>query len=252
MFNEGYFKANFIDKMILFVKHIDIEGPETLGPVFESHGFECKTIDLSLGDSLPKNFSDLEVVVPLGGPMNVYEEDKYPFLKEEDVFIKKILKDEIPFLGICLGSQLLSKASGGKVAKSRAQEIGWYQIDLTEKGKKDPIFAGLGEKFEVFQWHGDTFSIPQNGSWLAKAPICSHQVLKVGPCAYGFQFHMEITDKSIRQWSDEYFKNDPKFLRRQKEAMLKGYERRKDRFHKTAEQLFSNFAQEILSKKVLK
>src|SRR3990167_5149044 len=110
--------------MILFIKHIDIEGPETLQPVFESHGFQCQIIDLSLGDLLPEDFSDLEAVVVLGGPMNVYEEDKYPFLKMENVFIQKILQKKIPYLGICLGSQLLAKAAGAKVTSSAVEEIG--------------------------------------------------------------------------------------------------------------------------------
>lgn len=238
--------------MILFIKHIDIEGPETLGPIFESHGFTCKTIDLSLGDSLPKNLAALEAVVALGGPMNVYEEDKYPFLKDEDLFIKKILKEEIPFLGICLGSQLLSKAAGGVVTQSSVKEIGWYKVQLTSAGRSDPLFAGLNEEFEVFQWHGDTFSIPQKiGSWLATAQGCHNQALKVGPCAYGFQFHMEITEKSIFEWSDAYFKNDPVSLGQQKETMLKGYRMAKQEFHSAADKIFSNFAQLVISRRAL-
>ena len=91
--------------MIIFIKNITIEGPETLGDFFYKEGFKDKTVDLSRGERLPSDLSQVDAVVCLGGPMNVYEEDKYAFLKEEDIFIKRILSEEIPFLGICLGAQ---------------------------------------------------------------------------------------------------------------------------------------------------
>ena len=101
--------------MILIIKHIEHEGSGTIEEFFRRHGFSVKTVELSRGDFLPDDVSSLEAVVSMGGPMNVYEEDIYPFLKEEDIFIKKIVREEIPFLGICLGSQLLAKAAGAKV-----------------------------------------------------------------------------------------------------------------------------------------
>ena len=95
--------------MILTIKHIDIEGPETLEDFFVEKGFQLKTIELNKGDKFPKITSNIEAVVCLGGPMNVYEENKYKFLKEENVFIKTVLEKQIPFIGICLGSQFLRK-----------------------------------------------------------------------------------------------------------------------------------------------
>ena len=89
--------------MIIFIKHIDIEGPETLGVHFAQAGYEIVTCDLHRGGKLPQDISRVDAVVPLGGPMNVYEEDKYPFLKDEDVFLKQVLARNIPALGICLG-----------------------------------------------------------------------------------------------------------------------------------------------------
>jgi len=236
--------------MILFIKHIDIEGPETLGEFFKAHGFSSRVIDLSKEEKLPSDLSDIDAVVCLGGPMNVDEEDKYPFLKEENIFIKKILKEEIPFLGICLGSQLLAKAAGAKVSQNPVKEIGWYKINLTPDGKKDLLFEGIPEEVEVYQWHGDTFAIPNEGKWLASSKLCAHQALKIGPCAYGLQFHIEITDKSIREWSDEYFKDDKKVLNIQKSNMLKQYEQNKKTFHGLAETIFSNFLKLIPAKKI--
>ena len=227
--------------MILIIKHIDIEGPETIGAHFQSKGYDLKVIDLFLGESLPSDFSNIEAVVVLGGPMNVYEEDKYPFLKPENVFIKKVLKREIPYLGICLGSQLLAKACGAKVTKSPGKEVGWFTIDLTEEGKKDPLFKGLGDKINVFQWHEDTFAIPQGGWWLGKSARCAHQAFRVGSCAYGVQFHFEITDKSIKDWSDAYFKNNKAAEKNRKNAMLNVYKKKKRLFHETGTIISDNF-----------
>lgn len=226
--------------MILFIKHIDIEGPETLGAFFQRHGFNCRTVDLGQGEALPQDLADIQAVIVLGGPMNVDEEDQYPFLKPENAFIQQVLRQEIPYLGICLGSQLLAKACGARVTKNPVEEIGWSSVRLTASGKNDTLFAGLAEEVLVFQWHGDTFAIPSGAQCLASSSACAHQALKVGRYAYGLQFHVEITDKSIREWSDEYFK-DPGVLQERKAQMLAGYQRQRDEFHAIGETIFSNF-----------
>lgn len=227
--------------MILYIMHVDIEGPETIAPFFEKHGFKSKIIKLYDGESLPKDFDGIDAVVCLGGPMNVYEEDKYPYLKDENVFIQQVLKKEVPFLGICLGSQLLSKASGGQVTRSPKEEIGWRTISLTSDGQKDPLFKDLTRDFLVYQWHGDMFSVPAGGKLLAAGPDCPRQALRVGKNAYGIQFHIEITDKSITEWSDEYFANNPELLKARKAEMLKAYEINRKLFENEAEIIYNNF-----------
>lgn len=226
--------------MIICVKNISVEGPGTLGTFFQKKGYQTREIDLQAGERLSSSFDSVDAVVILGGPMNVYEEDKHPFLKDEDVFIKKILERHIPFLGICLGSQLLAKASGGRVVRSPKEEIGFSSIRLTEDGKKDPLFEGLKETVEIFQWHGDMFEIPPQGKLLASSQDCPHQALKVGACAYGFQFHIEITDKSIREWSQEYWKDKPE-LTAKKKAMLEDYQKKKAQFIQVADKIYDNF-----------
>lgn len=227
--------------MILYIKHIDIEGPETIAPFFEKHGYRTKILSLYKGEKFPKDLNGIDAVVCLGGPMNVYEEDKYPFLAEENHFIQRVLKAEIPYLGICLGSQLLAKAAGAKVTRSPVQEIGWSHVKLTDAGHKDPLFEGSKDNILVYQWHGDTFSIPADGHWLAEGADCPHQALRVGKNAYGIQFHIEITDKSIREWSDEYFKDDPVLLQTRKAEMLAAYRKNRKLFEKEAEIIYNNF-----------
>ncbi len=135
--------------------------------------------------------------------MNVYQEKEYPFLKKEDLFIRGVLREEVPFLGICLGSQLLAKACGAAVTKSPEKEIGWYDVQLTGEGQEDDLFRGLGQTLSVLQWHGDTFAVPDGGILLATGRPCRNQAFKMGSCAYGLQFHPEVTADMVRAWSEE-------------------------------------------------
>jgi GMP synthase-like glutamine amidotransferase len=227
--------------MILFIKHIDIEGPETLGRFFDNKGYTSETIALYEGQEFPEHLDDVEAVIVLGGPMNVYEEDKYPFLKKEDIFIKKVIKEGIPYLGICLGSQLLAKACQSPVHKSPQKEVGFSQITITAQGLNDPLFSGLSSELEVFQWHEDMFHIPDFGSLLATSKECTHQAFKVGRYAYGLQCHVEITDRSIKDWCDSYFDLKKKELLHKKEKILKDYSDLRDIFNKNADTIYKNF-----------
>ena len=227
--------------MILVIKHIDIEGPGTFGDFLKEKGEPFRIVELGGGEELSMNLQGLKAVVVLGGPMNVDEESKYPFLKSENAFIQKVLKEEVPFLGICLGSQLLAKAAGAKVTRSPVKEIGWYKIALTSDGKSDPLFQGFREDEEVYHWHGDMFGVPQNGALLATAPGCPHQALRVGRNAYGIQFHVEVTDKSIKEWCDEYSAADLPGRKEHCVVMLEGYKKNKEVFNRQANRLYENF-----------
>ncbi len=219
--------------MILIVKHIDIEGPGTLGNFLKEQGESFGIIELGLGERLPDDPKAFKAVVVLGGPMNVDEQERYPFLKSENDFIREILKAGIPYLGICLGSQLLAKAAGAEVVKSPVKEIGWYQIQLTAEGKKDPLLGGFREEYPIYHWHGDMFQIPSGALLLASAQGCPHQALKVGRNAYGLQFHVEITDKSIREWCEEYGEGA--------KSMIEDYWKHKQAFDAQAQRLYQNF-----------
>ncbi len=232
--------------MILVIQHIPIEGPETLGDFLKARDFAIQTVDLSRGEKLPADFSALQAVVCLGGPMNVYEEEKYPFLKDENHFIMRALEEKIPFLGICLGAQLLAKACGAKVVKNPVKEVGFSEIRLTGEGKKDPLFAGVVERFNVFQWHEDAFAIPQAGHWLAKSPACGHQAFRIGPTAYGLQFHVEITDKSIKEWTGAYFEKDNPTHAIITRQMLASYAKIREPLAREAEKIYANFVRMIV------
>jgi GMP synthase (glutamine-hydrolysing) len=193
----------FYDTMnVLIVKHVDIEGPGLIEHCLNQRAIPSRIICLETGDSLPGPNGFTHIVL-LGGPMNVYEEDRYPFLKGEDLFIKEAIQRGKNILGICLGAQLIAKALGARVTKSPVREIGWSEVSLTEEGSKDRLFAALPKTFPVFQWHEDTFQIPRWGTLLATSPDVPNQAFRYGGNAYGLQFHLEVTKKMIREWTDE-------------------------------------------------
>lgn len=227
--------------MILIVKHIDIEGPGTLGDFLSQRGEAFRIVELGAGESLPEDPRAFKAIVVLGGPMNVDEEHIYPFLKPEIAFIQKTLAAKVPFLGICLGSQLLAKAAGAKVIPSPVKEIGWYHIQLTPDGEKDPLFKGFKNTDPVYHWHGDMFQIPHGAHLLATATGCPHQALRVGDCAYGVQFHVEVTDVSIKEWCKEYIERDLIGRREHADLMIKQYYDKKEMFHQTAYRFYENF-----------
>jgi GMP synthase (glutamine-hydrolysing) len=190
---------------VLIIKHVAIEGPGLLQDFLEEEGMAFHVLTPGPSSHFPK-LDDLTHIVLLGGPMNVYEEDRYPFLRCEDLFIKEAIQRGKRILGICLGAQLLSKALGGNITRASFKEIGWFKVSLTEEGLTDPVFSSLPRTFAVFQWHEDTFEIPKGGKLLATAPVVPSQAFRYGENVYGLQFHLEVTREMIHQWMMEYEK----------------------------------------------
>jgi GMP synthase (glutamine-hydrolysing) len=187
----------------LIIKHIENEGPGLIEYCLKQEKIPYQILNLNPRVRFPK-LEDMTHIVLLGGPMNVYEEDRYPFLKDEDLFIKEAIQRGKAILGICLGAQLIAKALGAKVFKAPVKEIGWYDVSLTKRGSQDPLFSGLPTKFSVFQWHEDTFEIPNGGKLIATSSPISHQAFRYGERVYGLQFHLEVTEKMIQEWIETY------------------------------------------------
>ena len=184
---------------VLVIRHVGYEGLGTMKRPIES-GAVVEYADLFRGDALPARIDGFDGLVVLGGPMGVYEEDKYPFIRAEVRLIEDALKKRVPTLGICLGSQLLAKAAGARVYKGGVKEIGWHDVTLTEDSDDDSLFLGIPDKFRAFHWHGDTFDVPKGALMLASSDLFPNQVIKAGPCGYGIQFHFEVTEQMIREW----------------------------------------------------
>lgn len=142
--------------------------------------------------------ADFDWLIILGGPMNIYEEKKYPWLMREKKFIEKAIKDGKTILGICLGAQLLSDILGARVKRNREKEIGWHLVTLTEEGEKSPVFGVLPREFKPFHWHGDTFEIPKGAIRTAQSEGCFNQAFECDGKVVGLQFHLESTAESIK------------------------------------------------------
>ena len=186
---------------VLVFQHDPHDGPGYLGEALLQRGARLTIIRLDEDEAVPDP-SAYDMLLVMGGVMNVYQEDKYPWLVEETHAISRAVEAGKAVLGVCLGGQLLAKALGAQVHLGAATEIGLTQITLTEVGKSDPLFEDLPE-LEAVEWHDDTFDIPSGAVVLARSEGCAHQAFRFGPCAYGLQFHPEVSPMMLAEWIKE-------------------------------------------------
>jgi len=184
---------------VLIIQHVEAEGPGTLGDFLRDVQAEIQTVRLYEGDPLPSDMDSFDALVLMGGPMNVYEEGKYPFLREETEFLRTVIEANIPTLGICLGAQMIAKACYAPITKAAHGEIGWRNVSLTNAGSKDIMFEGIPATMRVFQWHEDTFDVPYGGKLLVTAGVCPNQAFRYRN-AYALQFHVEVTQGMLQNW----------------------------------------------------
>lgn len=196
---------------VLICKNISTEGPGTIEDFLKIKEIPYRIIDLSKGEEIPDTKA-FDILIMLGGPMSVNEEDIYPYIKKEEELTREFIDRDKGVLGICLGSQIIAKALGSRVYKGKQKEIGWYDIELTSEGIADPLMRRLAihphigdfwKRFKVFHWHGETFDIPNGAIRLAGSKLFSNQAFRYGSRAYAFQFHIEVTKEMIYEWLKE-------------------------------------------------
>ena len=149
-------------------------------------------------DNLP-DLDELDWLIIMGGPMGVYDEEKFPWLKDEKIFIKHAINEGKIVLGICLGSQLIAASLGAKVYPNKFKEIGWMDVSLTENSKINFLFSSLPKKMKVFQWHGDTFDLPLGTVHLARSEACKNQAFIFKEGVLALQFHCEVTESTLHE-----------------------------------------------------
>ncbi len=190
-------------KPILVLQHVPHENMASLESHFHRAGLSWQYVELFRQVPARLDLAGAAGLVVLGGPMNVDEVDKFPYLAREVQWIREAVAAELPLLGICLGAQLLAKAMGAKVYPNAVKEIGWYEIELEPAAADDVLFAGSAARETVFQWHGDTFDLPPGAAHLALSSGCRHQAFRSGRAAWGLQFHIEMTPAVVDDWLSE-------------------------------------------------
>jgi len=175
--------------------------------VAADHGIGFDVVDLSASERFP-SLQDYKALVVLGGPASA--NDATEAMRSELAQVKQAISSGLPYLGICFGLQVGVKAMGGAVVPGKEKEIGFfesenrpYSVVLSEEGKHDPLFAGLGESFRVFQLHGETVELTSAMTLLAIGAVCHNQVVRIAPKAYGIQSHFELTSEMLAVWADQ-------------------------------------------------
>jgi len=179
-----------------YLLHVPFETPAAISDWARERGFEETATKLYEDVSFP-SLDEYDFLVIMGGPMGVYDEEEYPWLKAEKVFIKEAMEGGKPVLGICLGAQLISEVLGARVKKNRFKEIGFFQVALTPIGWNSPVFSHMPATFDAFHWHGDTFEIADKGYHIASSEACPNQAFVYDNRVIGLQFHIESSRESV-------------------------------------------------------
>ena len=185
-------------KEILIFRHSPTEGPGYFAEFLDRHGIAHRTIKVDQGEPVPESIADIPALVFMGGPMSV--NDPLPWIPKVLHLIRLAVAADVPVLGHCLGSQLMSKALGGRVRRHRVKEIGWLPVQAVDSPETAEWLGGLPPQFEVFHWHGETFTLPPGATHLLKSRYCRNQGFVIGK-SLALQCHIEMTPNMVRNWS---------------------------------------------------
>jgi len=184
---------------VLVLQHIACEPPGEYEDVLREHGAELVRVELDANEALPI-WRDFDAIVAMGGPMDTFEEVRFPWLRDEKKLIAEAVRAGLPFWGVCLGAQLLADALGARVYPGPAPEIGVLPIVLTPAAAGDAVMAGLPATVPAFHWHSCTFDLPEGAVLLASSKAYEKQIFRVGRLAYGLQCHLEVSIALVREW----------------------------------------------------
>lgn len=187
---------------LLVFQHHPAEDLGLFAGVLLKHQYGFRVIRLYQGELPNEDWEGVKALIILGGPMNVSQEERYPFLKWEKTIVRTAIEEGIAVLGICLGAQIIANAVGAPVYQGQIKEVGWHPVSMTPEGQVDSLLGYLPEQPTVFQWHGDGFDLPAGAVRLAFSPYYENQAFRIGKNVYGLQFHLEVTPSMIERWMD--------------------------------------------------
>jgi GMP synthase (glutamine-hydrolysing) len=187
---------------VLAVIHGDKVRAGVFGDAVTERGHRLEEWSLAWGTPLPRPLDAYGGVLVFGGAMHADQDSYHPWLREENLFLQRLLDLRKPVLGICLGAQLLAKAAHADVHPADEPEIGWYPVELTDEAVDDPLLGRLPSQFDAFQWHYYTHALPSCAVELARSRVCT-QAFRLGDSAWGVQFHPEVTLEQVEGWMQD-------------------------------------------------
>ena len=188
---------------IIILQHIKIEDPGYIKDLMIADNVELKTVELDEGEKIPGNLLEYDAMFCMGGPMDTWMEKDYPWLVDEKKRIKEFVVDlQKPYLGFCLGCQLLGEVIGGNVVKSNKPEIGMLNINFLESKNHDLLFSKFPENITTLQWHSYEVQDLENSdvTLIASSPETKYQIFRYKNHAYGIQFHIEVKKTTVGEW----------------------------------------------------
>lgn len=186
----------------LVLQHLGVEATALIGSVIADAGHHIEIVRMDRGEAIPPLPAGYAGAIVMGGPMSA-NDTHLPSIADELALLKKAVATDFPVLGICLGAQLLAKAAGAEIVASPVRELGWYPVYGTEHAEHDPLFGSLhAQDLPVFQWHGETFTLPAQATLLATHPDVPNQAFRIGSSQYGLQFHIEVDAAVIEAWME--------------------------------------------------
>jgi GMP synthase-like glutamine amidotransferase len=189
-------------KPIVIIRHVDYERLGWIPSLLDELEIPYLSISLSKGDDFPA-LTEISGVISMGGPMSAYQLKDFPFLEEEMIYQKKLIENDLPVLGICLGAQIMCQAFGAEVKKGTKVELGWLPLQRLPEADSDPVFTDLNVP-ELFQLHYDVFDLPEEAVRLLKSETCENQAFRLSDGVYGLQFHPETDPNMISSVLEEY------------------------------------------------
>ncbi len=187
----------------LAIVHQPDTGPGVFRDETIERGWEMDSWLIVPGGTPPSDPLSYDAVFSFGGAMHSDQEREHPWLRDEKELLARLIDAGVPTMGVCLGSQLLAEAAGARAERAPRPEIGWYRLDLTPEGTRDPVLGGLDSRFEAFQWHSYRSPLPPGAVELATSPIAM-QAYRIGNSAWGIQFHAEVTEVDAVSWAVNY------------------------------------------------
>jgi GMP synthase-like glutamine amidotransferase len=187
---------------LLAVVHGSNVQPAAFSDTVGARGHELEAWSLAWKTPPPRPIDDYAGIVVFGGSMHADQDDCHPWLREENMFIQRLLGRHVPLLGVCLGAQLIAKAAGAAVYRASDPEIGWVDVRMADEAAADRLLGSLPRRFTAFQWHYYTFDLPAGAQALGSSGVCT-QAFRLGDSAWGVQFHPEVTFDVVRRWCEE-------------------------------------------------